>query len=271
MKFFQVADDVLDRRAALTRLGAGVGFLGSALLLGCGGSDGGETTPDAPGAVAAGSSDAAAPADGGACEVTPEGEIGPYFADDSATGFHRSNIVSNLDGTEPQAGIPLALTIYVYDAENGCAALAGAQVDIWHCNADGVYSDIAAESTTGQQWLRGYQLTDASGKVAFTTVFPGWYQGRTTHIHVRVRSSYSEASTTSDGTNTTQLFFPQALVNTVDTTVAPYKTEGVNSTTNASDRVYTAQTGGKMELALTGSTTVGYATTVSIYLPITAA
>ena len=88
----------------------------------------------------------------------------------------------------------LTLSIYVVDTENDCAALEGAQVDIWHCNAYGVYSDIAAESTTGQNWLRGYQLTDSNGLATFTTIIPGWYEGRTTHIHLRVRSSYSEAS-----------------------------------------------------------------------------
>ncbi|MCW3096233.1 MAG: hypothetical protein JWL77_1851 [Chthonomonadaceae bacterium] len=202
--------------------------------------------------------------------VTPEGEIGPYFTDDSASGFNRSNILSNLDGTNTQTGIPLVLSIYVYDTENGNAALSGCQVDIWHCNAAGLYSNESVENTLGQTWLRGYQVTDTGGLVKFTTIFPGWYQGRTTHIHLRVRSKYSQASSTSDGTNTTQLFFPQATVDYLANNVAPYKSEGVNSTTNANDHVYTPETHAQTQLTLTGDYTTSYAATVAIYLPITA-
>jgi protocatechuate 3,4-dioxygenase beta subunit len=204
------------------------------------------------------------------CAVTPEGEIGPYFVDDSATGFNRSDIRSNLDGTGTQTGIPLTLTITVQDSENSCTGLQGAQVDIWHCNADGVYSAEDVEDTSGLTWLRGYQVTDSEGQVTFTTIFPGWYAGRTTHIHLRVRSKYSEASSTSDGTNTTQLFFPQTTIDTINTSVAPYSSHGTNSTTNATDRVYTDQTDGKMELTLSGDGTSGYVTSVTIDLPITA-
>ena len=178
---------------------------------------------------------------------------------------------SNLDGSSTQSGIPLTLHVYVYDFDNNCAALEGAQVDIWHCNAEGVYSNESVESTLGQSWLRGYQLTDSTGAVTFKTIIPGWYQGRTTHIHLRVRSSYSEASSTSDGTNTTQLFFPQATIDTIDTTVAPYGSEGKNSTTNANDHVYTPETEGKTELTLSGDSTNGYVATCVIGLPITAA
>jgi protocatechuate 3,4-dioxygenase beta subunit len=203
------------------------------------------------------------------CAVTPEGEIGPYFADDSAVGFNRTDIRTNIDGTSTQTGIPLTLNITVVDTENGCIGLQSAQVDIWHCNAEGVYSDEGVESTTGETWLRGFQLTDSVGNVQFTTIFPGWYQGRTTHIHLRVRSKYSTASSTSDGTNTTQLFFAQATVDTINTTVAPYSSHGTNSTTNANDHVYTPETEGKTEVTLTGDTTSGYTANVTIGLPIT--
>jgi protocatechuate 3,4-dioxygenase beta subunit len=201
--------------------------------------------------------------------VTPEGEIGPYFTDDSATGYNRSNILTNLDGTSQQAGIPLTLKIYVYDTENSNAALAGAQVDIWHCNASGVYSNEASESTTGQSWLRGYQLTDATGLVTFTTIVPGWYAGRTTHIHLRVRSKYSEASSTTDGTNTTQVFFPQTNINYINSNVASYNSHGTNSTTNANDHVYTPETQGTTLLTLSGDYTSGFTSTFAVYLPIT--
>ena len=113
-----------------------------------------------------------------ACVVSPALTEGPYFVDDSATGYNRSNILSNLDGSNTQTGVPFTLTLYVYDAKNSCAAMPGVQVDIWHCNATGVYSAESSESTSSQTWLRGYQLTDSSGKVQFTTIIPGWYSGR---------------------------------------------------------------------------------------------
>lgn len=255
----------LSRRTALQLLG---GLLGTALLAGCGGgSSSGSLTGTATGTstgtttgTTAGTTDHA---------VTPEGEIGPYFADDSATGFNRSNVLTNIDGTNAQAGVPFTLHVYVYDTENSYAALAGAQVDVWHCNALGVYSDENSEGTTGQTWLRGHQLTDATGLVTFGTIVPGWYQGRATHIRLRVRSQYSEASSTSDGTNTTQLFFPQATLDSIYTSVAPYSSKGVDTTTNVADHVYTPETKGATEVALTGDSTSGYAATFAIYLPIT--
>ena len=140
-------------------------------------------------------------------------------------------------------------------------------MDIWHCNALGVYSNESSESTLGQSWLRGYQLTDATGLVTFTTIVPGWYQGRATHVHLRVRSKYDEASSTSDSTNTTQVFFPQATLDAIYTSVTPYSTKGMDTTTNLADHVYTPET----EVPLVGSAASGYAATFSIYLPITAA
>jgi protocatechuate 3,4-dioxygenase beta subunit len=186
--------------------------------------------------------------------------------DDSASGYLRSNVLSNLDGTDTQTGIPLTLTIYVFDSENSCAPMQGVQVDIWSCNASGVYSAESGESTVGQSWLRGYQISDATGKVSFTTIFPGWYSGRTTHIHLRFRSTYDETDTS--GSNTTQIFFDQTLLDTIDTTIAPYATEGANPTTNAVDRVYATEVDGTTLLKLTGSIAAGFAATFNAYMPI---
>jgi Bacterial Ig-like domain (group 3)/Dioxygenase len=200
------------------------------------------------------------------CSETHEGEEGPYFVDDSASGYARTNILSNLDGTDTQEGVALALTLYVFDSENSCAAMEGVQVDIWHCNASGVYSAESSESTTGQSWLRGYQITDSSGKVQFTTIIPGWYSGRTTHIHLRLRSKYDSSDT--GGTNTMQVFFDQTLIDTLATSTTPYSEEGTNPTTNAADRVYSEQEDGTTLLTLSGSTVEGYTTSFNIHLPI---
>lgn len=243
-------DKEVSRRQAIGMLAVA----GAGVMLGCGGGTKAAAT------TAAGSSTS--------CSVTPEGEEGPYFVDDSATGFNRSNILSNLDGSNTQSGIPLTLSIYVYDSEKSCAAMAGLQVDIWHCNASGVYSAEDVESTLGETWLRGYQLTDLNGLATFATIFPGWYQGRTTHIHLRLRSSYDSTST--GETNTTQLFFPQDTINTVNTTISPYSAEGANPTTNAADHVYSGEVQGANVLTLSGDTTNGFTSTIKINLPVTA-
>jgi protocatechuate 3,4-dioxygenase beta subunit len=112
-------------------------------------------------------------------------------------------------------------------------------------------------------------MTDANGQVTFVTILPGWYAGRTNHIHVRIRSTYSEASSTSDGTNTTQLFFTQAVDDTLSTSVAPYSAEGTNPTTNASDHVYSGETDGANVLSLSGDDVAGYTASITIALPIT--
>ena len=206
---------------------------------------------------------------GAACTTTPEGEIGPYFTDDSPAAFNRSAIVSNVDGSGRQPGIPLTLHVRVSDTKASCGPISGAQIDIWHCNALGVYSGEASEGTASQTWLRGEQLTDAHGMVTFRTIIPGWYQGRATHIHLRIRSKYGSASSTDDGSNTTQLFFPQAAIDTIHTRFAPYSARGANPTTNAADHVYRPQTGGRTELSLSGSASTGFIASAVIGLPIT--
>lgn len=250
---FEGVGKEMSRREAIGLLAAA----GAGAMLGCGGSAS-TTTATTTASTTANSS----------CTVTPEGEEGPYFVDDSATGFARSDIRSNLDGSTIQDGIPLTLNIYTYDSEKSCAAMANVQVDIWHCNGSGVYSAEDVEDTSGETWLRGYQLTDSNGLVTFKTIVPGWYAGRTTHIHLRLRSTYD--STTTGGTNTTQLFFPQDVIDTINTTISPYSAEGTNPTTNANDHVYSGETDGANLLTLNGDNSSGYTATCKINLPITA-
>ena len=244
----------LSRRQAIGILAVA----GAGAILGCGGGTKTTASTTTSTTTTANSS----------CTVTPEGEEGPYFVDDSAAGFARSDIRSNLDGSNTQSGIPLTLSVSVYDSENGCVAMPNVQVDIWHCNASGVYSAEDVEDTSGETWLRGYQLTDSNGLATFVTIVPGWYAGRTTHIHLRVRSSYD--STTTGGTNTTQLFFPQDVIDSISTTISPYSGEGTNPTTNASDHVYTGEVSGATLLTLTGDTSHGFTAICKLNLPITA-
>ena len=102
----------------------------------------------------------------------------------------------NIDEFDKE-GIPVTLTLNISQVDGqSCIPLAGATVDIWHCDALGVYSDVsdAGFETVGQKFLRGYQTTGETGAVQFSTIYPGWYSGRTVHIHLKIRT------TSSDGT-----------------------------------------------------------------------
>ena len=109
----------------------------------------------------------------GACVLSPAMTEGPFFVDE---GLNRSDVTAGATHAAVTEGVPLLLEVAVVGARSGCAALAGVRVDIWHADANGDYSDVGAQR--GRQFLRGYQVTDASGKVAFRTIYPGWYPGR---------------------------------------------------------------------------------------------
>jgi protocatechuate 3,4-dioxygenase beta subunit len=175
------------------------------------------------------------PVIGGACTLTPELTIGPYFVDE---GLNRSDLRAGTGSDTPfiADALLLHLTINVTSALTaGCPALAAVQIDIWHCHAGGLYSDEAQNGTTGQTWLRGYQVTDANGSVSFTTIYPGWYAGRTIHIHVMARYYDADGNTTYQFT--TQLFFDEAANDTVMANY-PYDTRGNRTTTNQNDGIY---------------------------------
>ena len=123
------------------------------------------------------------------CVASPEQTEGPYFVDEH---LNRSDIRSDPGDGSVREGLPLTLRLVVSSVAGGkCAPLAGATVDLWHCDAAGAYSDTQDPgfNTKGKKFLRGYQVTDADGSVRFTTVYPGWYDGRTVHIHFKVRGS----------------------------------------------------------------------------------
>jgi protocatechuate 3,4-dioxygenase beta subunit len=170
----------------------------------------------------------------GTCTLTAAKTVGPYFVEEK---LNRSDVRANTSDGAVQAGVPLTLTLQVFDADNGCAPVKGATVDIWHANAGGLYSDESANGTSGQNWLRGYQTTDADGLVTFTTVYPGWYSGRTVHIHFKVRI-YTGADETLEFTS--QLFFTDAMNSSVFTSYSPYKDRApkTGDTTDTTDGIY---------------------------------
>lgn len=169
-----------------------------------------------------------------ACVARPAMTEGPYFVDGM---LNRTDIRSDPDTGEVKAGVPLLLTFRVSEiASSACTPLAGALVDVWHCDADGVYSGVADRSadTRGQKWLRGYQATDANGTAAFTTIYPGWYPGRTIHIHFKVRTAPDAAQ---GHEFTSQLFFDDTLNDQV-LSQPPYATRGYRTVLNGQDRIY---------------------------------
>lgn len=188
---------------------------------------------DAAGTAASAVTQAALPA----CVARPAMTEGPYFVD---VMLNRSDIRSDPDTGEVKAGAPLLLAFRVSEiGSNACTPLPGALVDIWHCDANGVYSAVADRSgdTTGQKWLRGYQVTDTNGTAAFTTIYPGWYPGRTIHIHFKVRTAPDAA----EGHEfTSQLFFDDAFSDRV-LSQPPYDARGYRTVLNSQDRIYSDQ------------------------------
>jgi protocatechuate 3,4-dioxygenase beta subunit len=166
-------------------------------------------------------------------ESTPQQTEGPYFVDGMP---NRSDIRSDPSDGSVQQGIPLHLIIHVYGLnKNGsCSPLKGAKVDIWHANPQGIYSNIADQGTTGKKFLRGYQLTDNNGTARFTTIYPGWYQGRAIHIHDKVRT-FDGSEKTLEWTS--QLYFDKSINEQVHKQL-PYSKHGPPDMTNEQDGIY---------------------------------
>lgn len=185
----------------------------------------------------------------GTCSTTPSETAGPFPTKSP------SSLVTN-DITSDRAGVPFIIKITINNSNNSCAALAGAIVDIWHCDKDGNYSEYGG---TGMQsvnyqsvhFLRGRQTTDAAGLVTFNSIFPGWYSGRAPHIHVHIYSA--------SGTSllVTQIAFPTDVCNTVYTTSSYYSSRGTQDTSNDRDNVFSDSLASELA-TVTGSVAAGY-------------
>ena len=181
----------------------------------------------------------------GTCVVSPNETIGPY---PSLADFTRSDI------RETKQGLPLTLTITVVNTNNSCAPVSGAVVDIWQCDADGNYSQYGSERNL--TYLRGLQTTDANGRVTFVTIYPGWYQGRATHIHVEVTINGRSAKVT-------QIAFPEDVSASVYRT-GVYASSGQNPTTNSRDGVFSDGVANELITITGGDTTNGYTGTFQV-------
>jgi protocatechuate 3,4-dioxygenase beta subunit len=169
---------------------------------------------------------------------TPGETEGPYWVD---VGLDRSDVRSDSSTAAMEPGLQLQLLINISQLNNGVLTpVRGAQVDIWHCDALGVYSDVTAQNTVGKDFLRGYQVTNGHGNVRFLSIYPGWYMGRTVHIHFRVRL-YSDNTLTYNFVS--QLFFADDVTDQVFLT-APYNARPNRDTRNTTDMVYTGPSQG---------------------------
>ncbi len=194
------------------------------------------------------------------CIVRPELTEGPYFVDEK---INRSDIRSDPSDGSVKEGVPLELTFRVSQINGtGCTPLADAAVDIWHCDALGVYSDVTDPgfNTAGKKFLRGYQVTDTDGIARFTTIYPGWYQGRTVHIHFKIRT---EAGSGLAHEFTSQLFFDDSITDQVHAQ-APYASKGQRTLRNDGDSIF-RDGGDQLTLHLTEAAK-GYAATLDIGL-----
>lgn len=237
---------ILSRREVLALFGAA----GVTMLVGCGPaqSDSGAATStlnaeaqtavaieNDPTAIASAEAEVATAAVANAtalptCVVRPEQTEGPYYVDENLV---RSDIRSDPTTGEIKEGTPLFLTFNVSQvSDSSCSPFEGVTVEIWHCDAAGQYSDVSDPGfdTEGQKWLRGSQVTDANGSATFTTIYPGWYSGRTVHIHFKVHPDESKVFTS-------QLFFDEALTDQVFMQ-EPYASKGQRNTLNSTDNIY---------------------------------
>ncbi len=233
-------DNALSRRALLR---GGLGILGAAFVSACTRA----LRPQATSSTSTATTPSTSPTTTTSlpsCIVVPAETEGPYFVDEM---LNRSDIRVDPSDGSTRSGVQLRLIVNVSRVSgSSCAALTGAHVDVWHCDAEGVYSDVQA--SVGKKFLRGYQVTDRNGRVEFVTIYPGWYMGRATHIHFKIRT-FSGSSKTFEFTS--QFFFDDSLTDQVYSK-APYSAKGARDTRNANDMVFnspSANAGSQLLLA----------------------
>jgi protocatechuate 3,4-dioxygenase beta subunit len=193
------------------------------------------------------------------CVVKPQQTEGPYFVDER---LNRSDIRTDPTDKSVREGTALRLIFHVSQVGgNACKPFAGATVDLWHCDASGVYSDVLDRSfnTQGKKFLRGYQVTDKNGTAQFITIYPGWYPGRAVHIHFKIRT---DVATQKRYEFTSQLYFDEALTDKIHAQF-PYSSKG-QRLKNEQDGIF--QDGGKDLILRLSKDGKGYVGTFDIGL-----
>ena len=229
-----------------------IGAVSTSVLVDACKKDSTTTTTSSTSTTSSGSSSSS-----GTCSVIETETEGP-FPTKSPASYVRSDI------TGDRTGYKLTVKITINNSNNSCNALPGALVDIWHCDSAGNYSEyggsgMQATNYTTVHFLRGRQTTDSNGLVTFTSIFPGWYSGRATHIHVHVYNSSGSSL------KVTQIAFPEGN-GTALASVAGYTKGMTGYTYNASDNVFSD--GYALELAaVTGNTTDGFVLSINMSVP----
>lgn len=266
--------DTMQRRRMLRWLA--VAGAAPAALLGCGGGGDEAGTTASADTGSTGSSGSVSGATT-SCSVIPGETAGPYPGDGTnsnasgivnvltLSGIVRSDIrtsIGSASGTAP--GVPLTVTLKLVNTGSSCASLTGYAIYLWHCTREGGYS-LYSSGVTGENFLRGVQVTDANGEVTFTTIFPGCYSGRWPHMHFEIYPSLASATSGSNDVKTSQLALPAQACNQVYGTASGYDASASNFATIslATDNIfsdgYSAQMAG-----VTGDVTNGFAATLTV-------
>lgn len=265
-----------DRRQTLRWLLAGASALP---ILGCGGGSDSDTSTGTT-TTTSGTGTTTTPVTTttptGSCSVIPEETGGPYPADGTnsnasgvvnvltQSGVVRSDIRSSFNGaTGTAAGVPLTIKLQIVNVSGSCATLEGFAVYLWHCDRDGNYS-LYSSGVTTQNYLRGVQVSDSSGNVSFTSIYPGCYSGRVPHVHFEVYRTLTAATSASNRLKTSQFAFPDAASNAV------YATAGYSASVRnmaqislATDNVFSD--GATLQMVtITGNVTDGYVATLTV-------
>ncbi len=197
------------------------------------------------------------------CVLSPAMMEGPYFVEER---LNRSDLTAGTTKPGVVHGLPLTLNIDLAGIQpTGCLPIAGMQVDVWHADASGDYSDIGAGRSNAAKdaFLRGYQVSDANGRVTFRTIYPGWYPGRTIHIHVKARRFNPAGNTTYDFTS--QLFFDDAINDKV-MAMPPYSARRTRNVRNAGEYIFGNDANALVALSVPADGSRGYVAAITLGL-----
>lgn len=224
-------------------------------------------------------STATASTSGAAClDTIPEETAGPYPADGSnasrqqlnaleRSGIVRSDIRTSLTTQHVAEGVPMTLEFTLVNTNNDCAPLAGYAIYAWHCTREGAYS-MYSDGVTDEDFLRGVQATDSTGKATFVTIFPGCYLGRWPHVHFEIYASLEQATSAGNVVHTSQLALPEAVCHTVYTNDGyADSVKNLAQITLDSDNIFSD--GYSLQMAtITGDATSGYTAKLTVGIAI---
>lgn len=261
----------INRRKTLGTLGA-FSVLGAAGLASCGGSGASSSASTSAAATSVATSSTAATSTSsslassssvGSCTLIPTETIGPF----PLSTLLNNSLVLREAINEDKTGVPLTVKLKLVDINNKCAPVSG-YVYIWHCDKDGLYSGYSESNNAGQagkSYCRGVQYTDTNGVATFTTIYPGWYAGRITHIHFQIfLTSYSS---TAKSTAISQMAFPVDITKAVYNSALYTKGQNTSVTSFSADNVFSDGTTYQMA-TMTGSVDAGYTAELVVGLSI---